>query len=330
MYSRRKPLLVGFGLAGVLLLALTGAAAQAAPSAAGTRICPAGATLCYESGALPPLRPGARSGRAGGSGPVGPNALAGPNALPAGYPFWELQMNLCNSGFASCYQSGKSVGEAASKITAVRPDLVTLNEICRPDVTTLLSTMQAAWPGDVVYWAFAPAGKRLADGTTIPYLCKNNVDQYGIGVLGHVPAADWQGVTAVAGWYAAQDTAHSNEIRAYLCTNAIGNFFGCTTHLSNTSGSVALAQCQNLMNTVIPQVWSSAGGSRPTVVGGDLNLKYKGSPDAQSCVPSGWFRKGDGDVQHVMATTSWTFDFTESFSMRYTDHPAWLVALIAN
>ena len=44
-----------------------------------------------------------------------------------------LQLNLCNSGIASCY-TRRSVREAADVIRANRPDLVTLNEICRDDV----------------------------------------------------------------------------------------------------------------------------------------------------------------------------------------------------
>ena len=59
---------------------------------------------------------------------------------------------------------------------------------------------------------------------------------------------------------------------------------------------------------------------------GDLNLEYSpGSPtNAQNCVPSGWFRKGDGDVQHVTARTL-TFVSTQTYSMSRTDHPAFVV-----
>jgi hypothetical protein len=65
-------------------------------------------------------------------------------------------------------------------------------------------------------------------------------------------------------------------------------------------------------------------------MGGDLNLKYGGWPyDAQSCVPSGYFRKGDGDVQHIMATTDFTFSSSKKIAMTYTDHAGWFVALTA-
>src|SRR5690606_29976807 len=56
------------------------------------------------------------------------------DALPSGYAFETLQLNLCNSGVASCYAGGRSIGEAISVIANESPSLVTLNEICRSDV----------------------------------------------------------------------------------------------------------------------------------------------------------------------------------------------------
>ena len=38
------------------------------------------------------------------------------SSLPTHYPFWVLQMNLCNSGLAGCYDGGQSVPEAATAI----------------------------------------------------------------------------------------------------------------------------------------------------------------------------------------------------------------------
>jgi hypothetical protein len=74
---------------------------------------------------------------------------------------------------------------------------------------------------------------------------------------------------------------------------------------------------------------ASVTGELPTVVGGDFNLTFGGSPDVQDCVPTGWYRKGDGDVQHVIATDSFLFDSTEETSLEFTDHPAWLVRMFA-
>jgi len=247
--------------------------------------------------------------------------VAAPSALPTHYPFWVLQMNLCNSGIASCYDGGKSVPEAAGVIADTAPDVVTLNEVCQNDVAQLSTTLASVYGGDTVVWAFKAATDRR---TGAGYKCKNGQD-YGIGLVVHIPS--YAGHQVFSGVYASQDTSSAEE-RAWLCLYAVGNFYACTTHLASTSGSVALAQCQDLMNNRIPAV-RAAGGYAPTVVGGDLNMKYKGSPNAQSCVPAGYFRKGDGDVQHIMATTDLVFSSSRSIGMDHTDHDGWFVALTA-
>jgi hypothetical protein len=244
-------------------------------------------------------------------------------ALPTHYPFWVLQMNLCNSGLASCYDGGKSVPEAATAISGSAPDVVTLNEICQSDVVQLSSTLAGIYTGSTVVWAFKAAGDRR---TSAPYKCKNGQD-YGIGLVVHVPGT-YTGHQVFSGLYASQDTSSAEE-RAWLCIHATGGFYACTTHLASTSGSVALSQCKDLMNNIIPSVRSSDGGYAPTVIGGDLNMKYKGSPNAQDCVPAGYFRKGDSDVQHIMATTDFVFSSSRTINMTHTDHDGWFVALTA-
>jgi hypothetical protein len=241
-------------------------------------------------------------------------------ALPGGYPVWELQLNLCNSGIASCYDGGRSIAEAASVINSFWPDLVTVNEVCRNDVqNTLFPAMQQLWAGSQVFWAFAPA---LDESTNAPYLCANG-DQYGIGLIGHLVGVIGT-VTTTMGHYPDSMQDGGKESRAWLCVQAAGQFDACTTHLSK-HGEFAIQQCRYLMNTVLPAL----PGRGTTIIGGDLNLKYGGSQDAQSCVPGGWFRKGDGDVQHVLATSNFRFDFSEKIGLRHTDHPGWLVVVDA-
>jgi endonuclease/exonuclease/phosphatase family metal-dependent hydrolase len=256
--------------------------------------------------------------------PAAGNAAVAP-ATASSTPFAELQMNLCNSGYASCYTGGRSVPEAASLIKSVRPDVVTLNEICSQNVPTQLQpALAAAWPGDHVFSAFYPA---YDERTGAPYLCTNG-DQYGNAVIGRVPAASWQGVQTWGGVYSTQDSGA--ESRSYSCAYAVGDYLACTTHLSAASKSVAFAQCQTLMSTVIPSIQSSLGitGSR-TVVGGDFNLHYDTSDtyNVQKCVPAGYTRKGDGDVQHVIYSNDATFSSSSKYTLLYTDHPGWLVRL---
>jgi endonuclease/exonuclease/phosphatase family protein len=244
-------------------------------------------------------------------------------ALPAGVPFTTLQFNLCNSGVASCYSrnNGRSVGEAAGIISARRPDVVTLNEVCKADVvTTLAATMAQTFPGQQTFAQFKAAGNRSSGGQ--PYKCKNG-DDYGIGVLGRVPGGPVS-TTVYSGLYPQRDTS-SNEMRAWICVAAGDVYAACTTHLVSNSGTIALQQCKQLMNTEVPAIRAAVGTAVPVVVAGDLNLKYGGSPNAQSCVPSGWYRKGDGDVQHYLATSNLVFKSSASVSMRYTDHVGWQV-----
>jgi hypothetical protein len=182
--------------------------------------------------------------------------------------------------------------------------------------------MREAWPDDAVFWVFAPAGSRSSGG---PISCTDG-QRYGVGILGHVPAASWAGFEFEGDRLTNQSA--DNEMRAWACAYATDNYYVCTAHLENDDGDLALLQCEEVMNPIVPMYWGAHGGSLPTVVGGDLNLRYHGHPDVQDCVPPGWFRKGDDDVQHIMATDDFTFESTELFSMRFTDHGAWLVRLV--
>jgi hypothetical protein len=259
----------------------------------------------------------------GFAGPKRSSATSEALALPPASPFRALQMNLCNSGYAGCFEEGRAIAEGRGVIVQTIPDVVTLNEICEDDVhSELFPAMRDAWPDDFVFWVFAPAASRNSGG---PVTCTDG-QRYGIGILGHVPAARWTGFEFEGGRLANQ--TDDNEMRAWACAYATGDYYTCVTHLENDNGDVAMLQCQEVMNPLVPQFWGAHGGNLPTIVGGDLNLRFSGSPDVQDCVPPAWFRKGDGDVQHIMATDDFTFDSSELIPMQSTDHDAWLVHLI--
>ncbi|WP_341720921.1 endonuclease/exonuclease/phosphatase family protein [Micromonospora sp. FIMYZ51] len=231
-----------------------------------------------------------------------------------------LQMNLCNSGMAKGCYTGRSVDRAAEVIRAERPDVVTLNEICSGDVAALEQAMTQVHDGTVVA-AFQPARNgRTGD----PYRCVNG-QQYGVGVLAHLAAPD-RGHTVHNGFYPAQDPADPEQ-RAWLCVDATGAYFACTTHLAYTSSTLALAQCSHLLGVAIPQLHARAR-YQPTVVSGDLNLRHSGAPDVRSCVPADYRHRHDGGVQQFMATADITIESTRSISMAATtDHAAFLVTL---
>ena len=75
------------------------------------------------------------------------------------------------------------------------------------------------------------------------------------------------------------------------------------------------------MDTHVP----ASTGDDATIVSGDFNL----AETIQDCVPPGFFREGDGAVQHVMASSA-DFDLvaTDLIDMKgTTDHPGLLVGL---
>ena len=206
-----------------------------------------------------------------------------------------LQMNLCNSGWAGCY-TGRSVREAAAVIRAERPDVVTLNEICRDDLVAL------AGPDAVA--SFQPVLDRRIG---LPIRCRDG-EPYGIGLLVHGSRAPSRG-----GIYPYQSPG-SPEGRAWLCAPAAG-FTACTTHLVNANPLIALAQCRYLFAVVVPAI---AG---PVVVGGDFNLA-----DLSTCRATGHEAGSDGGLQHVVVSGPATPGTPRSIDMRKaTDHPALLV-----
>jgi endonuclease/exonuclease/phosphatase family metal-dependent hydrolase len=201
-------------------------------------------------------------------------------------------------------------------IAAATPDVVTLNEVCRPDVAVLAAALGG---GQHVVAQFRPAVDRRTDG---PFHCVNGQD-YGIALLARVPVVP---VQVFGGVYPTQDTNDPEE-RVWLCVHPPGGLYACTTHLASTSGTVALAQCRYLLGTALPAVRADAGYD-PTVLGGDLNLEYGGSPDLRACLPAGGAHAGDGGVQHVITTPDVTVVTEGNIDMRgSTDHPGLLVTL---
>lgn len=233
--------------------------------------------------------------------------LAAGAPASAATPVKVLQLNICHSGVADCYTGAEPVmAKAVSVIGSTKPQVLSVNEACAGDVARLRAAMGASR-------AVFVAAQR-PDGT--PVTCANG-QQFG-NVL--IVVSTLAGSSPVTGRYTTQDT--SNEMRVWACLPA-GGLSACTTHLSARSGSVALAQCKELLARAV-------GLPRPTVVSGDMNLRYQGSPNVQDCNPTGFYRKGDGDVQHVFASNNLTFVSGTALSMSgTTDHPAWLVTVTA-
>lgn len=234
-------------------------------------------------------------------------------------PLRVLQLNLCASGIAGCF-TGRSVDQAAEVIRAAGPDVVTLNEVCENDVRVLERAL-ARVHGDHVVSMFKAAPDRRTDDAT---RCRSG-QAFGIGLLARV-TDPVLGYTTYSGIYPTQDLADP-EIRVWLCLYTVGGFYACTTHLANTSSAVALAQCRHLLNISIPAL-RVRHGYQPTVVGGDLNLRYGAQPDVRPCLPPGYFRLGDDGVQHIVATSDFLVSSFAAIGMGgTTDHPGLFVSI---
>jgi endonuclease/exonuclease/phosphatase family metal-dependent hydrolase len=231
----------------------------------------------------------------------------------SGEVFRALQMNLCNSGLARCYKGGSAVREAEYQIKTLRPDLVTLNEICDDDLP-MLSAALAANAETYFSAAYQPQGG--------PVKCNNGAD-YGNAII---LKSTGLGTRVKRGLYATQQP--QAEQRSYLCVDT-GLYHACASHLSTDKQS-ALGQCKELVQQHLPRLKQASAS--PRIVIGDFNLKDRrgtvlGS-DLAGCAPASFKRHGDGRVQHLLASEDVVVEGTVIIDMKgTTDHPALLVEL---
>jgi len=248
------------------------------------------------------------------------STFAGPAAgAPTGRDALRvLQLNLCGSGIAGCY-TGRSVSTAAAVIRNERPDVVTLNEVCRDDVSALARATSETFGGTPVASAFKAAVDRR---TNAPFRCLSG-EPYGIGVVALLRSAA-AGHRTYGGVYPTQDLTDPEE-RVWLCLAPSGGLLTCTTHTASTSTAVALAQCRYLLDEAVPAVGRPAGDAA-VVLGADLNLRAGGSPSPQSCLPPGYQRADDGARQDVITGPGLTLRSRTVLDLHgATDHPGLLV-----
>jgi hypothetical protein len=227
---------------------------------------------------------------------LGLSTLA-PGAAVAATSYSVLQINLCNSGFASCY-TGRAVKGASDLIVARRPSMVTANEICAVDLAPIRDRT-----GYVS--VFTQSGSQN---------CKNG-SRYGNAMF--FPSGTNVG-TPHQVTYSAQDG--TTELRTLTCAPA-GGITSCATHLS--AGGAKADQGAQMKGIV-----GAAAGQGPTALGGDWNMAFGGNPNAQDYVPANMFRKGDGEVQHVIASSAhFSFVRTQVMQLDWTDHPGLQVYL---
>ncbi|WP_323099095.1 hypothetical protein [Intrasporangium sp. YIM S08009] len=231
-----------------------------------------------------------------------------------------LQMNLCNSGRAACYTGGRAVSVAAALVQQHRPDMISVNEVCRDDLRLLKQAMSVTRPHAAIGSAFASAQD---PNSRSPVLCQNGQD-FGDAVLVVVPSST-SNVRNVSGIYPMQDPGDMED-RVWACIE-LPQLSACTTHTASTSATVALEQCRYLLTSVAPAIGRRTGGA-PNILGADLNLPARGSPSALACLPSGYQRADDDGVQNVMASPGTAVRSRTVLDMQgTTDHPGLLVDL---
>lgn len=272
-----------------------------------------------------PLTPALAAAGTGCRGPAGEGCVEVEITATGGRPvkdpamIRELQMNVCHSGVAPCFEPDDlSTIEAAGMITRFLPTTMTLNEICAADIIDTASPIPAAMiriarqlRDATVFAVFAPAVNRY---TGQPFRCADG-DLYGIGIIGRGT------VGAVSHHVYRDQLASTDEERVAVCAPTDG-YDVCTTHLESDNGFVALGQCRELMNPAgyVGDVRARTA-EPPTVVAGDFNL-----PNIGDCTPPPWTVTGDGIVQHV-AATGLLVTATLTVPTQHTDHPALVVDL---
>jgi endonuclease/exonuclease/phosphatase family metal-dependent hydrolase len=249
---------------------------------------------------------------------TGWSRLAGTSESPARGPlgsgtatssFAVLQMNLCLSGLAGCYDAAAypaAVADAVDGIREAHPDAVTLNEACRRDAVRI--ARRAGYHlrfSRVIY-----GGERLR--------C---IDPSGRGLFGDAVLTKAPIVGSEDLAFAAQAGL---EQRRWLCVTTRPDLDVCTAHLGTRRTSTAAtandAQCAELAALL-----ARRADARTVAFGGDVNR-------LGSCAPDGFWTRSDesadqqAGVQHVYGSGgALRAPSAEVLPTRHSDHDALLV-----
>jgi endonuclease/exonuclease/phosphatase family metal-dependent hydrolase len=214
-----------------------------------------------------------------------------------------MQMNLCLSGLAGCYDPA-AAGEALARIRAAHPDAVTVNEACRGDVALIarrtgyhLRFSRVIYRGEPLR-CVRPGGRgRFGDAV----LTKAAVEK-----------TDNRDFRTQAGI----------ERRRWLCVTTGAGIDVCTAHL-NTRTTTEVAgnegQCDELS-----ELLASRAAARSVVFGGDVNRR-------DSCAPDGVWTRTDSSadqapgLQHVYGSGALRSPSAQVVPASGTDHDFLLV-----
>lgn len=219
-------------------------------------------------------------------------------------PYELLQLNLCLSGLAGCFEDTeypKVVDEAIDTIEAERPDAVTVNEACSGDIERIAD--ETGYESKFATVLFNDA----------PLPCRDPGDR---GVFGNAVLVDG-GITS------SQDQAFQaqlgSEERRVLCAVTDAGVRVCTAHLS-VAGSAEQAATNDAQCAELTVLLGQDGQRRATIFGGDVNRQ-------ESCAPAGFWTLTDSaatqapGIQHAYGSRAW-LQHPESaiVPLTYTDH----------
>jgi endonuclease/exonuclease/phosphatase family metal-dependent hydrolase len=215
-------------------------------------------------------------------------------------PYTLLQMNLCLSGHAGCYDPAV-VTEAVARIRDVQPDAVTFNEACRRDVTRI-----ARRTGYHVRFS-----RVIYDGERLRCARPGGRGLFGNAVLTESPIR-----RAVSRDF---DGQSGPERRRWLCVGTRAGVDVCTAHLNTRSGIEVAgneAQCDELAALL--------ARPRTVIFGGDVNRR-------DSCAPGGLWTRSDRSanqapgLQHVYGSRALGSPAAEVLPAAHTDHDVLVV-----
>lgn len=241
-------------------------------------------------------------------------------AAPSDYSV--LQINLCNSSKnPDCYAGGDAPDKAGELIAARQPSVVTMNEMCKSDITKIMGAT-----GYSDFGTFTRSGNQSCERESGSDPADGS--DYGNALLfpPGTEVSEQRRFTYAAQNYTAD--VRTAERRTLACALADG-VTACVTHLHSDSKNLSMMENRTIRIQQADEMRRFLDGVArrgPTVLGGDWNLTRGGNPDAQDFVPAGMFRKGDGNRQHVLASGAhFRFDRVRVMELGWTDHPGFQV-----
>lgn len=242
------------------------------------------------------------------AGCSGSSATAAAARRSQGSTYTLMQMNLCLSGVASCYdrvQYPAVLGEAVARIRETRPNAVTFNEACRGDVALIARRTGYHFRFSAVIYA----------GKDLPCVRPGARGLFGDAVLSRasIQSSNSRAFAAQAG----------PERREWLCVSTRIDVDVCTAHLASPQPEEAAAnapQCAELRALL-----ARRGAARTVIFGGDVNRQPSCAP------PSFWTRtdrsaRQDPGSQQVYGTATLRLPLARVVPAIHTDHDVLLVS----